>query len=47
MGEKSAINEPNTEDLEQNNTNTLEKEKDAENGEKKPKKGGVKDEGRS
>jgi hypothetical protein len=37
-------NKPNNEDLTQNDINTLEKEEQAEKGEKKPKKGGVKDE---
>lgn len=37
-------NKPNLEDLSKDDINTLEKEKQAEKGEKKPKKGGVKDE---
>ena len=41
---KSTKNKPNNEDLTKNDINTLEKEKQAENGKKKPKKGGVKDE---
>ena len=46
-GENLVENKPNNEDFKQNSTNTLEEDKKRENGEKKPKKGGVKNESRS